>query len=57
MQMCVTEVGHMMQRNMWCNCDKMSVVGLGLGGLRDRSGTKGRTGHNSFEAMVLKFKM
>ena len=27
--------------------NEMSVVGLGLGGLRDRSGTEGRMSHNS----------
>ena len=40
-------VGHMMRHDAWCICDETSVVSLGLGGLRDGSGTEGRTSHNS----------
>ena len=47
MQMHMTEVGHMMWHDVWCICDETSVVGLGLGGLRDRSRTERRTSHNS----------
>ena len=38
--------GHMTQHNVWRVRDETSVVGLGLEGLRDGSGTEGRTSHN-----------
>ena len=47
MQMCVTEVGHVMRHAVWHVCDEMSVVSPGLGGLRDRSRTEGRTSYNT----------
>ena len=37
----------MTQRDAWHVCNEMSVVGPGLGGLRDESVTKGGTSHNS----------
>ena len=46
MQMCMTEVGHVTQHDTCRVRDEMSVVGPGLGGLRDGSRTEGRTSHN-----------
>ena len=41
------EVGHVMRHDVWHICDETSVVGPGLGGLRDGSGTEGGMSHNS----------
>ena len=42
-----TGVGHMMRHDAWCGHDETSVVGPGLGGLRDGSRTEGWISHNS----------
>ena len=42
----VTGVGHVMRHDAWHVRDETSVVGLGLGGLRDGSGTEGGMSHN-----------
>ena len=46
-------VGHVTRHNAWHIRNETSVVSLGLGGLRDRSGTEGRTSHNNILILVV----
>ena len=44
----------MMRHDAWHVRNEMSVVSLGLGGLRARSGTKGGMSHNMLSLSVLR---